>query len=69
MAGHAHDLDIGARAAGDRGDDADRQIVGFKHRSLLDMQFEIAQDIVGARAVAIGADARRIEAEAHQARL
>ena len=49
------------RGAGDRGDDADRQVLLLQHRPLLDMQFDIGEQLAaGARR---GADMLGIETE------
>ena len=64
MAGHAGEARREPRRARDRGDDADRQIVAFQHRPLLDVQFDIGQQFAAhprRRTDMIG-----IEAELHQ---
>ena len=47
VAGDAVDRDAVADGPGDRGDDADRQVLLQQHRPLLDMHLEIAQHLLG----------------------
>jgi hypothetical protein len=47
MAGHPGQVRRQPRRSGDRGDDADRQVFGFQHRPLLDVQFDIGQQFAG----------------------
>ena len=43
VAGLARDLDHASCGAADGGDDADGQVVGFEHRSLLDVHLDVAE--------------------------
>jgi hypothetical protein len=44
MARHAGDGELIAQLRGDAGDHADRQPLGFEHRALLDMGFDVSED-------------------------
>ncbi len=61
VSGHAVDLDRVAARAVDRGDDADRQILGLEHRPLLDVELGVGEHVL--LALRRLADALRVEVE------
>ena len=68
MAGHAGENDRQPGRARDRGHDADRQVLAFEHRPLLDMQFDIAMQFApapGRRADMIGIEPELRQRLAH----
>jgi hypothetical protein len=46
VAGLALEDDLGARLAGDRGDDADRHVLRLEHRALLDVDLDVTEQVV-----------------------
>ena len=61
VTGETRDAHVEARAAGDRGDDADRQSLVQQHGTLLDVRFDVGDDVLPAAVDA--APAVRIAAE------
>ena len=65
--GHAVDRDLEPRRAADRGDDADRQTLGFQDRALFDMRLDEGGDIVRAdRSRLLGIAAEGLQRVAHR---